>query len=97
MLGKRRIFGIRAQAWLPILRYSSLFFVIPFVIQCSGDQDLRSALPDPPGARTSQRISLPSLRREGVRVSFGEYCKAGVPLTLLTLALGVAWLRFVPY
>jgi Na+/H+ antiporter NhaD/arsenite permease-like protein len=33
----------------------------------------------------------------GVRVSFWEYCKAGVPLTLLTLAVGVAWLRFVPY
>jgi Na+/H+ antiporter NhaD/arsenite permease-like protein len=35
--------------------------------------------------------------REGVRVSFGEYCKVGVPLTLLTLALGIAWLRFVHY
>jgi hypothetical protein len=32
-----------------------------------------------------------------VRVSFWEYCKAGVPLTLLTLALGVAWLEFVRY
>lgn len=36
-------------------------------------------------------------RRDGVEVSFVEYCKAGVPLTLLTLGLGVAWLLFLPY
>jgi Na+/H+ antiporter NhaD/arsenite permease-like protein len=36
-------------------------------------------------------------RREGVSISFGEYCKVGVPLTLLTLALGIVWLKFVPY
>lgn len=35
--------------------------------------------------------------REGVTVSFWEYCKVGVPVTLLTLALGIAWLMFVPY
>jgi Na+/H+ antiporter NhaD/arsenite permease-like protein len=33
--------------------------------------------------------------REGVRVSLWEYCKVGVPLTLLTLAAGVAWLELV--
>ncbi len=42
-------------------------------------------------------IVVESARREGVRVSFVEYCKAGVPLTLLTLAVGVAWLQFVRY
>ncbi len=36
-------------------------------------------------------------RREGTPVSFGEYCKVGVPVTLLTLAAGIAWLSFIPY
>jgi Na+/H+ antiporter NhaD/arsenite permease-like protein len=35
--------------------------------------------------------------REGVTISFWAYCKVGVPLTLLTLALGIAWLQFVPF
>jgi len=35
--------------------------------------------------------------REGVRISFWEYCKVGIPLTLLTLALGIAWLQLVHY
>ena len=42
-------------------------------------------------------IVVEQARREGVAVSFLEYCKVGVPLTLLTLALGVAWLMFVRY
>ena len=42
-------------------------------------------------------IVVEQARREGVTVSFLEYCKVGVPLTLLTLALGVAWLMFAPY
>ncbi|HEY7155488.1 MAG TPA: anion transporter, partial [Gemmataceae bacterium] len=42
-------------------------------------------------------IVVENARREGVTISFWEYCKVGVPLTLLTLALGVAWLKFVPY
>ena len=36
-------------------------------------------------------------RREGVEVSFGEYCKAGIPVTICTLAVGVGWLMFVKY
>jgi Na+/H+ antiporter NhaD/arsenite permease-like protein len=36
-------------------------------------------------------------RRDGTRVSFWDYGKVGVPLTLLTLLLGIAWLKFVPY
>jgi Na+/H+ antiporter NhaD/arsenite permease-like protein len=42
-------------------------------------------------------IVLENGHREGVRVSFWEYCKVGVPLTILTLALGIAWLEFVHY
>ena len=34
-------------------------------------------------------------RGRGVRVAFGEYLKAGVPITLLTLAWGVAWLAWL--
>jgi Na+/H+ antiporter NhaD/arsenite permease-like protein len=42
-------------------------------------------------------IVVESARREGVAISFGEHCKVGVPLTILTLALGTAWLQFVHY
>jgi Na+/H+ antiporter NhaD/arsenite permease-like protein len=42
-------------------------------------------------------IVVENAKREGVAISFWEYCKAGVPITLLTLALGVGWLMFVNY
>jgi Na+/H+ antiporter NhaD/arsenite permease-like protein len=42
-------------------------------------------------------IVVENAGREGVTVSFWEYCKVGVPLTILTLALGIAWLQFVHY
>ena len=34
-------------------------------------------------------------KRRGVELSFGEYLRAGVPITLLSLTLGVAWLAMV--
>ncbi len=42
-------------------------------------------------------IVVESAAREGVTVSFRAYCKVGVPLTILTLILGVGWLQFVRY
>lgn len=42
-------------------------------------------------------IVVENARREGVHVSFWEYCKAGIPITLLTLAVGIAWLMWVKY
>src|SRR5205085_9609477 len=42
-------------------------------------------------------IVVENASRDGVPISFWEYCKVGVPLTVLTLALGVAWLQYVPY
>ena len=42
-------------------------------------------------------IVVENARREGVALSFGDYVKVGIPVTLLTLAVGVVWLRFVPY
>lgn len=42
-------------------------------------------------------IVVEAARREGVTISFGEYFRAGIPVTLLTLALGVVWLQFVHY
>jgi Na+/H+ antiporter NhaD/arsenite permease-like protein len=42
-------------------------------------------------------IVVENARREGVAISFWEYCKVGVPLTILTLGMGVAWLEFVRY
>ena len=40
-------------------------------------------------------IVVESANREGVTISFVDYLKAGVPVTLLTLAVGVAWLSLV--
>ncbi|HEX5243096.1 MAG TPA: anion transporter [Tepidisphaeraceae bacterium] len=42
-------------------------------------------------------IVVENARRGGVEVSFWDYSKAGVPITILTLALGVAWLTWVQY
>ncbi len=42
-------------------------------------------------------IVVENARREGLTISFWEYCKVGAPVTLLTLALGVAWLLLVRY
>jgi Na+/H+ antiporter NhaD/arsenite permease-like protein len=41
-------------------------------------------------------IVAESARREGVRLSFLEYLRAGVPITLATLALGTGWLLLLP-
>jgi Na+/H+ antiporter NhaD/arsenite permease-like protein len=40
-------------------------------------------------------IVAESARRHGVELTFGEYLKAGVPITLLSLVLGVVWLRWL--
>ena len=42
-------------------------------------------------------IVVENARRQGVEISFWEYCKVGIPLTLLTLAMGIAWLAYVRY
>ena len=39
-------------------------------------------------------IVVESAPREGVSLSFWDYSRVGVPVTLLTLALGIAWLLF---
>ena len=38
-------------------------------------------------------IVVEGARKRGVNASFAEYARVGVPLTLLTLAFGVWWLR----
>ncbi len=40
-------------------------------------------------------IVAESAKRHGVHLRFGEYLKAGIPVTLLTLLLGVLWLNFL--
>ncbi len=42
-------------------------------------------------------IVVESARREGVSISFWEYSKVGIPVTILTIAMGIAWLQFVRY
>ena len=42
-------------------------------------------------------IVVESARRAGTELSFFEYLKVGVPLTLLTTLAGVAWLSLVAY
>ncbi len=40
-------------------------------------------------------IVFESARREGIEVGFGAYLKAGLPVTVITLAIAWAWLSFV--
>ena len=42
-------------------------------------------------------IVVETAARDGVVISFWEYCKVGIPLTVVTLLLGIAWLQFVHY
>jgi Na+/H+ antiporter NhaD/arsenite permease-like protein len=42
-------------------------------------------------------IVVESARRRRIEIRFREYLKVGVPLTILTTSLGVAWLTFVKY
>ncbi len=45
-----------------------------------------------PVASVANLIVLEGARRQGVRVSLWDYCRVGVPLTIVTLALGAGWL-----
>jgi Na+/H+ antiporter NhaD/arsenite permease-like protein len=42
-------------------------------------------------------IVVESARRQGVTITLGDYCRAGIQITVVTLLLGVAWLKFVPH
>lgn len=42
-------------------------------------------------------IVVENARRAGTHVSFGEYLKVGIPLTLLTITLGMAWIAWTHY
>ncbi len=47
-----------------------------------------------PLASVANLIVIEGARREGVELSLGAYCRVGVPVTLLTLSAGTAWLLF---
>lgn len=47
-----------------------------------------------PVASVANLIVLEGARRQAVRVSLWDYCRVGVPLTVVTVALGAAWLAF---
>jgi Na+/H+ antiporter NhaD/arsenite permease-like protein len=40
-------------------------------------------------------IVIEQAHREGIEITFVDYLKVGVPVTLITLAIDVAWLRFL--
>jgi Na+/H+ antiporter NhaD/arsenite permease-like protein len=42
-------------------------------------------------------IVVENAGREGLAISFWQYCNVGIPVTLLTLGLGMAWLGLVRY
>jgi len=42
-------------------------------------------------------IVLETSGREGVLVSFWEYCRVGTPVAILTLAAGIVWMEFAHY
>ncbi|HEY8041289.1 MAG TPA: anion transporter [Polyangiaceae bacterium] len=47
-----------------------------------------------PIASVANLIVVEGARRAGVRLSLGAYCRVGIPVTLLTLAAGAAWLAW---
>ncbi len=42
-------------------------------------------------------IVVEQARKEGVTIGLWDYCRVGIPVTVLTLLLGALWLRFVWY
>jgi Na+/H+ antiporter NhaD/arsenite permease-like protein len=48
-----------------------------------------------PIASVANLIVVEGARREGVSISFWAYCRVGIPVTLLTLAVGAAWMTWV--
>jgi Na+/H+ antiporter NhaD/arsenite permease-like protein len=42
-------------------------------------------------------IVVEQARKEGVTIGFWDYCRVGIPVTLLTLVLGATWLAFARY
>lgn len=48
-----------------------------------------------PVASVANLIVLEGAQREGVRVSLWDYCRVGIPVTVVTLALGASWLAFL--
>ena len=42
-------------------------------------------------------IVVENARKGGVTVTLADYCRVGVPVTLLTLMIGVVWLKYVAY
>ena len=42
-------------------------------------------------------IVVESARRDGLDISFWGYCKVGIPLTIITLLVGMCWLKLVVY
>jgi len=42
-------------------------------------------------------IVVEQARKEGVNIGFWDYCRVGIPVTVLTLLVGAAWLTFARY
>ena len=42
-------------------------------------------------------IVVEQARKEGVNIGFWDYCRVGIPVTLLTLVVGAGWLAFARY
>jgi Na+/H+ antiporter NhaD/arsenite permease-like protein len=42
-------------------------------------------------------IVVEQARKEGVTIGFWDYCRVGIPVTLLTLVVGATWLAFARY
>jgi Na+/H+ antiporter NhaD/arsenite permease-like protein len=41
-------------------------------------------------------IVVEGAKREGVNITFTDYAKVGVPVTILTMLVGIFWLRLIP-
>jgi Na+/H+ antiporter NhaD/arsenite permease-like protein len=42
-------------------------------------------------------IVVEQARKEGVKIGLWDYCRVGIPITLLTLVVGAGWLALARY
>ena len=46
------------------------------------------------GFLAALRLAVFYARREGIEIRFVDYLKVGLPLTIITLVIDIAWLQF---
>jgi Na+/H+ antiporter NhaD/arsenite permease-like protein len=66
----------------------SMWYVLAMVSTLAGNLTLVGSI--------ANLIVAEGAKKQGVEIRLWTYCLLGVPLTLLTVCLGVLWLRWIP-